>query len=155
MTPREGTEPELEEAIRLVLAFTSTMNDWETRRYYRSRADAGYFTAASDAMRAGGATAEELDREYEVILERHCTSRPRTHGGFPSSWSKGGQYVGVDEGSVLEARRPHRNRIEIICKGGMFPEQQYKFVVFRKKQRWLIDNVLARSGDEAWRRSYL
>jgi len=131
------------------------MNDWETRRYYRSRADAGYSTAPSDATRAGGATADELDEEYHVIFGRHCTGRPRTYGGFPSSWSKGGKYAGVDEGSVLEAKRVHRNRIEIVCIGGVFPEQQYKFVVFRNKREWLIDSALSRVGDEEWQRSHL
>ena len=150
MTTETGAD--LERAVALVLSYTSAMNDLETRRYYRSRADAGYFTSESDEERTGGATAAELEVEYRVIFEKHCTNRPRTYGGFLNAWSRGGRYVGVDEDSVTEAQRITPTRIEIVCSGGPFPQQQYKFAIFKKKDRWLIDNILTRSGDEGWQR---
>ena len=145
-------EAGVQEAVKVVLSFTSTMNEWETRRYYRSRADTGYITEASDSERAGDLTAEELDSEYFVIFQKHCTKRKRTYGGFPHSWTKGGAYAGVAESTVLETRVLHPGRIEIVCKGGPFPDQHYKFVVFKKKEGWRIDSVLSRSGSEEWDR---
>ena len=152
MTSGDEAEADVQEAVKVVLSFTSAMNDWETRRYYRSRADAGYYTASSDAKLAGGLTAGELDSEYHVIFERHCTKRKRTYGGFPGSWTQGGQYAGVVASTVLETNRVQPKRIEVVCRGGMLPDHQYRFVVFKKGDRWLIDNVFTRVGDETWQR---
>ena len=91
MRTHEDAQSDLEQAVALVLSYTSAMNDVETRRYYRSRAEGGYVTSASDEEQTGGATAEELDAEYQTIFSKHCTERRRSYGGFLSSWSKGGR----------------------------------------------------------------
>tara|TARA_B100000686_G_C16096230_1_gene621000 strand:+ start:44 stop:337 length:294 start_codon:yes stop_codon:yes gene_type:complete len=97
-----------------------------------------------------------LKEEYYVHFEKYCTDRKRSYGGFPSSWAKGGSYAGVSAESVVEVSQPKPKRIEVICKGGIFPDMQFKFVLFKKSSGWLIDNAYARTGETGkWDRHYL
>ncbi len=147
---------DIQAAIAVVLSFVSRMNDWETRRFYRSRVDHGFeFPAKRDSRLAGDLSAEELDAQYYVLFEQHCIKRKRGYGGFPSSYSAGGKYVGISRETVTEANRSGPGRIEVVCTGGQFPDQQYKFVLLKKGDKWLIDNVLTGSVGDDWMRAYL
>jgi hypothetical protein len=146
---------DIQEATAVVLSFAKTMNDWETRRYYRSRVEDGYeFTAAKDAELAGPLSVNELEAEYLVLFEKHCTARKRSYSGFPSSWSKGGKYVGISESAIIQVNQPKPGRIEVICKGGQF-DRYYKFILFKRSNKWLIDNVSTCRRDNNWIRAIL
>ena len=152
----EYPDNEMREAIAVVLAFVSAMNDWEIRRYYRSRVDHGYeFTAERDSRLAGPMSADELDAQYLSLFGQYCTDRKRKYGGFPGSFSAKGRYCGISENTVVEVIRPKPARIELICTGGEFPDQQYKFVVFKTDKGWLIDNAYTRNMKNEWDRCHL
>ncbi len=149
-------DEDIQEAIAVVLSFVSAMNDWETRRHYRSRVDDGHkFTAERDAQLAGDLTAEELDAQYYLHFQEHCTPRKRAYGGHPTSFCEGGAYAGITEATLTELSHPQPRRIEISCAGGSFPNQQYKFILFKKAGKWLIDNAFSRIGGDDWDRAYL
>ena len=100
-------QDDIRDATAVVVSFVIAMNDWETRRYYRSRVDHGYrFTAERDARLAGPLSASELDEEYGVHFRAHCTDRKRVYGGFPSSCGKPPTYHGVSADSAIEATQP-------------------------------------------------
>ena len=140
---------EIQKAIDVVLSFANVMNDWETRRFYRSRVDTGYeFTFEHDKELAGELSAEELDQEYLHHFQNYCTSKNRKYSAFPSSYCAGGKYAGISEKTIRRVEEVKPNRIEIVCTGGDFPEQQYKFILFKKSNVWLIDNAYIRFRDE-------
>jgi|GEM_PF-3328888 len=104
---------------------------------------------------AGYRSIKQLEAEYGRIFTAHCTDRKRVYSGVPLSWSEGGKYPGIKRDTILTAESLTRNRIEVTAPGGVFPGQQYKFVLFRKAGVWRIDNLLSKNGDAEWRRSCL
>ena len=146
-------EADLEHAIAVVCAFAEEMNAWETRMYYRSRIQSGQYVPESRERELEGTSYEDVQAEYHPIFDRHCTERERKLGGFPSGWSKGGHYAGVEAGAVTGAELVKPGRIEVTVKGGLFPDQEFKFVLFEKAAGWKIDNAFSRNGaDPSWDR---
>jgi len=119
---------ELDAAINIVLAFVDRMNDWEPRRYRTQRPD----------------RVAELEREYYDIIEQFCTKRKRAYGGHPHSWSPVGEFAGVTRDTIVEAELVKPRRIEIVAKNVRLPEKYFKFVLFKRGGRWLLDNLLSR-----------
>jgi hypothetical protein len=149
-------DDDLEAAVSVVLAFTREMNAWETRMFLKDRIHNGQFVPERDAQRVADASYEEIRNEYFAIFQRHCTRRERTYGGFPSGWSKGGQYAGVQRETVLGAALVGPRRAELIAKGGLFPNNSFKFVLFRTPDGWRIDNAFwSGPGPDAWERHHL
>lgn len=148
-------DADLNEAVAVVLSYAAAMNDWETRRW---KVDDGWRFSGFERYRkllAGYWPIKKLKAEYRRIFSAHCTDRKRVYSGFPSSWRDGGKYPGVKRDAILTAESLTRGRIEVTAPGGVFPGQQYKFVLFRKAGVWRIDNLLSKSGDAEWRRSCL
>jgi hypothetical protein len=139
----------------LVLQFVKRVNEWETRMYYRSRLDRGRFVSESNQKLVEGISAGELNKEYHGIIERYCTKRERKYGGHPYSYSKGGKFRDITRETIVEQTEIKPGRIEMVAKGGLFADQYYKFVLFKKKEGWFLDNILSRIGDNGeWYRAY-
>lgn len=147
---------EIESATTVVLSFTHEMNIWETRMYYKSRIENGEFVSETNTKLVIAASYEDIKNEYYDVFNRHCTQRKRTYGGFPSGWSKGGQYAGIDKDAVLEVKISNPSQAEVIVKGGQFPENRFKFVLFKKYDEWKIDNAFWNDSEFGkWERHHL
>ncbi len=147
---------EIECATTVVLSFIYEMNIWEMRMYYKSRIENGEFVSERNAKLVIAASYEDIENEYYDVFNRHCTQRKRTYSGFPGGWSKGGQYVGIDKGAVLEVNISKPSQAEVIVKGGQFPDNRYKFVLFKKRDGWKIDNAFwSGSASGKWERHHL
>jgi hypothetical protein len=147
-------ETQLAAATAVVLAFGERMNAWDNGMYYRTRFEQGKFIQEENARWIGDRSAEDLKLEYHAIISEYCTTRERKYGGQPTSWAKGGRYAGIARGGITEGKLVAPDRIELVAKCGLLPRQQYKFVLFRKRALWLIDNIFAGMGGE-WDRAYL
>ena len=141
------SDADLQAAISVVCQFTSEMNAWENRMYYRSRIENDEFVSDSAAEALAGTTYEGVLGEYHPIFAKHCTSRTRKYGGAPNGWSKGGSYAGIEPSTILSAERVKPSRIEVVAAGGLFPDSQFLFVLHRKGDAWLIDSAKWRAGD--------
>ena len=149
-------DPELQAAIQVVLQFALRMNDWETKMHFRSRIDRREFVSEQGAKLVEGVTVKDLNKAYYQIIEEFCTRRKRSFGGHPVGWSKGGKYPGISQETVVDARYTKASRIEVTAKGGLFPDEYQKFVLFKKREGWRIDNTLNRIGETGkWDRSYI
>jgi hypothetical protein len=148
-------DPELEQLVSQVLSFAREVNEWEVRMNARSRLDAGqYVRNRAAAAEVSDRTYDEVLAEHQTIRDRFCTDRVRRH--TDGSWSATGRFVGASRESVLSAKITQPNRSEICVRCGQFPDQKHKFVLFKRRGQWRIDNILSGSGDsEEWQRSLL
>ena len=148
--------PDLKAAIQVVLQFVLRMNDWETKMHFRSRIDRREYVSDQGAKLVEGITAQDLNKAYYQIIEEFCTHRERSFGGHPLSWSKGGKYPDISQDTVVDARFTDASRIEVTAKGGLFPDEYQKFVLFKEREGWRIDNTMNRMGKTGeWERSYI
>lgn len=147
---------EQQDALRVVCAFCSAMNVWETRMHYRSRIEAGQFVPAAQAEALAGTTYQGVMDEYYVPFGRYCTQRERRYGGAPNAWSKGGAYAGVDERAVTAVETVKPGRIEVVVSGGLFPGQAFRFVLLASRDEWRIDSASTRqAAEDPWERHHL
>lgn len=144
---------EKENAIKIVLDFTSEMNAWEQQCHYRKRYEHGYeFTKEKDLRLGGDKPLENLLKEYYPIFEKYCTQRERKYGGQPYSF--GNRYMGIDEESILEVNIVNPKTIEVICQEKGRRDTKYKFVLFKRSEEWLIDNAYWEDNNK-WERHHL
>jgi hypothetical protein len=151
----EGVQ--LESVIELVLAFAAEMNTWERRISARSRLENGNFVRDTRLAEAVASLPyDAVLSEYYPIFKKYCTGRERTHGGFPSSWSREGTYRGASRDAVFRSEFEHPDRACVYMRAGQFPDNRFKFVLFRKREGWRIDNAYwGRSDDGPWERAVL
>lgn len=156
MSESDRDGPDIAEAIEVVLGFVDAKNQWESRMYQRSRIDSGRFVSEENRHRVEGWTVERLNAAYHEILVRYCTQRERKLGGNPWGSTKAGKYRGVSRATILQAVKVRTDRIEIDARGESFGGQLFRFVLFKKRGAWLIDNVLSRVREtDEWDRDYL
>jgi len=135
---------DIEAAETVVRHYCAAMNEWEVRRYYRGRVDAGQFVRQGDQHLVPGESVDQLNAQYAAIFARFVVPRSRAHSGSPTSYGPKGRFDGVPECS-LTSRSVSRNRIEVVGQGGLFPDHLHKFVVLRTANGWRIDSVKWRS----------
>ena len=147
----------LEAIVEVVLAFAGEMTTWERRMSARSRLENGDFVR--DTLVAEAVAALPYDavlNEYFPIFEKYCTGRQRTHGGFPSSWSRQGTYTGASPDTVFRSELEHADRACVYVRAGQFPDKRFKFALFRQREGWRIDHAYwGRSDDGPWERAIL
>lgn len=133
--------------LDVVLAFIEEMNDWEHKMYLVSRVESGgILNHETDKALLPKESAAEFKEKYYDVFNKYCTKRSRKYGGHPYSWSRHGQYIGVSKENEQSVKEINSNRVEIIIKGGQFPDNKFMFVVLKKAGEWRIDS--AKSGDE-------
>jgi hypothetical protein len=150
-------DAQLAAAVDVVIAFANEMNMWERRMNVRSRLENGDFVRDRLMAEAVGALAyDAVLNEYYPIFRKYCTSRKRTYGGFPSSWSRDGKYKGASPETVFRCEREQPKRACVYVRAGHFPNSRFKFVLFLRNDGWLIDNAYwAYSEDRPWARAHL
>jgi len=130
------------EPLEVVLSFVEEMNDWEHKMYLVDRVESGgVLNHQADQSLLPNVSAEEFKKEYYVVFNKHCTEKQRKYGGFPSGWSRHGQYQGATKDTVVSINEVNNKRAEVIIKGGLFPENYFLFVVLYKGGAWLIDSA--------------
>jgi len=141
--------------LEVVLSFIEEMNDWEHRMYLVSRVESGgVLNHESDKALLPKSSAADFREKYYDVFNGYCTKRDRKYGGQPNSWSRHGQYIGASRESVVSINDISSNRVEVIIKGGQFPDNRFMFVLLKKGGEWKIDS--AKSGDEdEWEVHYL
>lgn len=146
-----------DEVIKIITDFTRRMNIWETQMYYLDRIQQGSFVRQEYYEKYKDLDKQKLFDEYTKIIEDTCTLRERVYGGKPesASYGKPPKYNGIDETTIVESTLMKPDRIEIIAKGGNFPDQYIKFVLFKKNAKWRIDHLLVRIRDGEWISSYI
>ncbi|MFZ5987021.1 MAG: NTF2 fold immunity protein [Bacillota bacterium] len=141
-------QEEIDMALQVVLEFVERMNAWETKMYYHSRIKNNMFVKAEHENKFKGLNDDDLINEYYSIIEDMCTKKKRVYGGHPTKYGKPPTYSGISIDAIIDSLFVKEDRIEIDTKGGCFPDQEYKFVLFKRKGKWLIDNLKTRVGNK-------
>lgn len=147
----------LEAAVDVVIAFATEMNTWERRMNARSRMANGDLVRDKLLAEAVASLSyDEVFNEYHFVFQKYCTQRERTHAGLPTSWSRDGKYKGTSHDTVFRSDLESPDRACVYVRGGDFPDNRFKFVLFRKGDGWRIDNAYSGSSDDGpWERHSL
>lgn len=130
------------DAVEVVLSFVSEMNDWEHTMYLMHRRIQGkVVNHALDEKLVPDVPIAEFEKKYYEIFGKYCTNRKRSYGGQPTGYSRNGQYQGCISETVESVRNMSSNRIEVVIKGGLFPDNRFLFVVLKKNGQWKIDSA--------------
>ncbi len=141
--------------LEVVLGFIEDMNDWEHKMYLVSRVEEGReINHERDKALIPIESYSEFMNKYYDVFTKYCTARKRKYGGQPSSWARNGQYQGATRETVEAVNEINSSRVEVIIKGGQFPDNKFMFVVLNISGEWKIDSAKSSSENE-WDNHYL
>jgi hypothetical protein len=134
------------------------MNEWERIYSVVERIEDGKFVSPKDRDAVAGVTRRGHLGAHARLFARHVIPRDRKYAsnpGEPKSWSGAGSFFDVSLATIRSVVFRDDGCAEVITDWGyMLPGGQTMFVVKRMNDRWLIDGLKTRRGEE-WETAHL
>lgn len=134
------------EPIRILREFIAAMNQWERQcwqEYCQIRAEGGDLTMYQENVLQG----------MRIIFNAYCTPRERPYGRY-GSYQHPPEYDPETE-QILDVVEESKNRVVITTQVGIGIRHTLRYVLLRKRGKWLIDNKMVSYSNDPWSRTTL
>ena len=152
---RANTETECREVVH---SFCVAMNEWERIYSIIGRIANGQFVSQKDRDAVAEVTMQGHLEAHARLYAQHVIPRDRKYGsnpGEPKSWSGKGSFFDVSDATIKSVVFRADRCAEVITDWGyMLPGGQTIFVLKKRDDRWLIDGLKTRLGEE-WETAHL